>query len=66
MGKLINMFSAFLGLGLAAGAAFYIYRTRKCSGERENDNIEERVILVSEITRQSHKQSALKKQKEKT
>ena len=65
MGKLINMFSAFLGLGLAAGAAFYIYRTRKCSGERENDNTEERVILVSEITRQSHKQSALKNKKKK-
>ena len=65
MGKLINMFSAFLGLGLAAGAAFYIYRTRKCSRERENDNIEERVILVSEITRQSHKQSALKNKKKK-
>ena len=55
MGKLINMFSAFFGLGLAAGAAFYIYRTRKCSGE-ENENTEESVLPVSEITRQSHKQ----------
>ena len=52
------MFSAFFGLGLAAGAAFYIYRTRKCSGERESDNTEERVIPVREIKRKSHKQSA--------
>lgn len=47
----MNMFSAFFGFGLAAGAVYYIYRTRKSSGESENENTEERVLLVSEIAR---------------